>query len=393
MSFWRQLRWRIIAAHMAVVIVGVTMLTLTVEFIISQIAPATIQPQLLLLTQTQDNEVLGRVTAELVETFRTAVLRSLLVAALGAAGAGVLASFLLARQILRPLNQIARSSQRIAGGRYDERVAVPASNELAQVATYFNQMAEALAQVEQQRVTLIGNVAHELRTPLSGLAGYLEGVMDGLLPADPETFAAMYHEVRRLRHLVNDLQALARVEAGQIELHLSDFDLIALVQQTLVQLRPQAEGHSLSLEIDLSTPAPEHPPSGARLPVHADPDRTAQVLLNLLSNALRYTPEGGSVTVRAGLAGAATGERSARFAHLEVADNGIGIPPESLPYLFERFYRVDPSRSRHSGGSGIGLAIARHLVWAMGGELTAYSAGVGQGSVFSFTLPLARPRR
>jgi histidine kinase len=125
--------------------------------------------------------------------------------------------------------------------------------------------------------------------------------------------------------------------------------------------------------------------------VYADPDRAAQVLLNLLSNAVRYTPEGGRVTVHAGTVPAAPGERAARFAAVSVLDDGIGIPAESLPYLFERFYRVDPSRSRHSGGSGIGLAIARHLVWAMGGELTAHSEGVGQGSTFTFTLPLAQP--
>jgi histidine kinase len=368
MNFWRQLRWRIIAAHMAVVLVGVTMLTLTVELIISRVA-------------------IDHVTVEWVEMFRTAVMRSLLVAALAAATMGLVASFWLARQILRPLNEIARSSRRIAGGRYDERVAVPASDELAQVAGHFNLMAEALAQVEQQRVTLIGNVAHELRTPLSGLAGYLEGVMDGLLPADPETFAVMYQEVRRLRRLVNELQALSRVEAGQMELELQTFDLQAVVQQAVGQMRPQAEERRLQLEAGFA--AGTEP----TLLVYADPDRTAQVLLNLLSNAVRYTPEGGRVTVHAGPAPAAPGERAARFAAVSVLDDGIGIPAESLPYLFERFYRVDPSRSRHSGGSGIGLAIARHLVWAMGGELTAHSDGPDQGSTFTFTLPLARPIR
>jgi histidine kinase len=270
-------------------------------------------------------------------------------------------------------------------------VAVPASDELAEVAGHFNQMAEALAQVEQQRVTLIGNVAHELRTPLSGLAGYLEGVMDGLLPADPETFAVMYQEVRRLRRLVNELQALSRVEAGQMELELQTFDLQAVVQQAVAQMRPQADERRLQLEIDLVGGAPGTKPATPTLMVYADPDRAAQVLLNLLSNAVRYTPEGGRVTVHAGTVPAAPGERAARFAAVSVLDDGIGIPAESLPYLFERFYRVDPSRSRHSGGSGIGLAIARHLVWAMGGELTAHSEGVGQGSTFTFTLPLAQP--
>lgn len=347
---FRQLKWKIIAGHMLVVIVGVMTLSLVSEVI-----------------------MLRRTPAELLTSFyRDAFFRSLLFAALSAILTGLLTSLFLAREILRPLWQLARSSQRIASGRYSERVSVPASSELALVATHFNQMAEVLEHVEQQRVALISNVMHELRTPLTGLEGYLEGLMDGLFTGDPETFAQMSQEVRRLHRLVDDLQALSLVEAGQISLHPGNFDLIPLVERVVTQLKPQAVAQGMELIVQTEQP---------ELPVNADPDRTAQVLLNLVGNAIRYTPEGGSIIVALSAAN--------RMARVEVQDNGPGIPAEALPYIFERFYRVDRSRARRSGGSGIGLTIARHLVWAMGGDLTAASAGPNQGSTFTFTLPLA----
>lgn len=312
------------------------------------------------------------IAPDLLPEFRAAVISALVVAALAAALAGLGASLLLMREILRPLRQIADSSRRIAAGHYADRVAVPPSDELADVAQSFNQMAVALAQVEQQRVALIGNVAHELRTPLAALEGYLEGLVDGVLPNDPESFSVMQQEVRRLRRLVDDLQTLSRVEAGQIALRLERFDLIPLVERVVSQLRPQAIAQCLQVDIDAPI---------TTLPVHADADRTAQILINLIGNALRYTPEGGCITVHLALRDG--------LAQVAVADTGIGIPAEALPYLFERFYRVDPSRSRRSGGSGIGLTIARHLAWAMGGDLTAASAGPGQGSRFTLTLPPA----
>jgi histidine kinase len=231
-------------------------------------------------------------------------------------------------------------------------------------------MAEALAQVEHQRITLIGNVAHELRTPLAGLEGYLEGLLDGVLPGDPETISAMQHEVRRLRKLVDDLQHLSRVEAGQVAIQPQRFDVVALVHRIVAHLRPQLIEQCLQIAIE----APEK-----EALAYADPDRTAQVLVNLIGNAIRYTPEDGCITIRV--------RCEPTHVQVVVEDTGIGIPAEALPYLFERFYRVDPSRSRASGGSGIGLTIARHLARAMGGEITAASPGIGKGSVFTLILP------
>ncbi|HWQ14872.1 MAG TPA: ATP-binding protein [Roseiflexaceae bacterium] len=351
MSCWRQLRWRIVAVQALVVAVGVVTLIVTADLL----AARAVDPALL-------------------PAFRDAVARALAAAALAAAVVGTGASVLLAREILRPLRELARSSRRIAGGHYGERVAVPAASELADVAESFNQMAQALAQVEHQRVALIGNVAHELRTPLAGLEGYLEGLLDGVLPSDPETIGAMQHEVRRLRRLVDDLQQLSRVEAGQVALRVETFDLAPLVQRVVTQLRPQLIAQRLELAVEVP---------GEALHVRADPDRTAQILVNLIGNAIRYTPDGGRISVRV--------RRDGDQASVAVEDTGVGIPAEALPYIFERFYRVDPSRSRASGGSGIGLTIARHLAWAMGGEIVAASPGLGQGSTFTLSLPLIVP--
>ncbi len=350
MKLWRQLRWRIVIAQMIVVVVGVVVLAVSAELLALQVLPP-----------------------DLRASFQGVVTQALVLAALAAAVAGLLTSVLLMREILRPLNQLATSSQRIAAGHYDERVAVPDSDELGSVATSFNHMAGTLEQIEQQRIALIGNVAHELRTPLAGLEGYLEGLVDGVFVGDPETFSAMQHEVRRLRRLVNDLQSLSRVEAGQVDLNPERFDVCVLAERVINQIQPQIIAQNLDLQIRSCSPP---------LLVYADEDRTAQVLLNLVGNAVRYTPEGGQIVVCL--------ERGESSAQVIVQDTGVGIPAEALPYVFERFFRVDRSRARSSGGSGIGLTIARHLVWAMGGEMRAASAGPGQGSTFAFTLPLVR---
>ena len=371
MNFWRQLRWRIVIAHMAVVIVGVVVLALTAELIAASVLANEVLP----LLAPDVSAITAQVGDTLRAGFSRVVNKALLVAALAATLAGFATSLLLMREILRPLRQIARSSRRIAAGHYDERVSTQTSDELAAVATSFNQMAATLEQIEQQRITLIGNVAHELRTPLAGLEGYLEGLVDGVLPNEPETLNAMQQEVRRLKRLVNDLQSLARAESGQVPLHPETFDLVALTRRIVAQIQPQIIAQCLAMPI-------EHPP--APLLVYADADRVAQVLLNLIGNAIQHTPRCGCITVRLTTADG--------MAQVSVSDNGAGIPAETLPYLFERFYRVDRSRARSSGGSGIGLTIARHLVWAMGGEISATSPGPGQGSTFTFTLPLAGAR-
>jgi len=360
-----QLRWRIVGAQMVVVVVGVVVVLAVTNLLVEAMLAAAV-------AGVGDQVQAAGLARELSAAFRTRMLIAVGIGALGAIVAALVTGLLLARQILNPLYQLALSSRRIAAGRYAERCDVPDSDELALVATIFNQMAEELERVEQQRVTLIGDVAHVLRTPLTALAGYLEGLLDGLFPAEPETFNAMAQELRRLRRLIDDLQDLSRVEAGQISLNLAPQPLVPLVRQAVTALQPQAESKGVSLAFAPPQVAPE---------VLVDADRAVQIAHNLIGNAIRYTPEGGTITVSVGVAG--------RQAEVVVADTGIGIPAEVLPYIFERFYRVDSSRSRQSGGSGIGLTISRYLAWAMGGELVAASAGPGAGSTFTLSLPLA----
>lgn len=374
MTLWRQVRWRIVAAQLAVVGAGVTTLLLVAEWLAGYHVAADLVPVLAALAR-QDGGLDSAAAAAVVGgAFRRTVAQALLPAALAATGVGLATSLLLMRDILRPLRELAAGSERIAGGSYDQRLAVSGSDEFAAVATSFNRMAAMLEQVEQHRVALIGDVAHELRTPLAGIEGYLEGLVDGVIPGDLETFTLIQQEVRRLHRLVSDLQTLSRVEAGQVPLQRRSFDGGELVQRMVAQLRPQLEGQALEITVEVP---------GTPLWLYADPDRTAQIVLNLVGNAIRYSPQGGQVRVRV--------EASGEQGQLVVADTGIGIPPEALPYLFERFYRVDASRSRRSGGSGIGLTISRHLAWQMGGTLTATSAGVGHGSTFTLRLPLGQP--
>ena len=373
MPWYKRLRWRLIGSQFLVALVGVSIMMLATRIIILNSAPVVIRPLLKTLLDNPDSIL--QTEADLIIAFRNAVLFSVLFAALGAIAAGVFSSVLLWGTIINPLRQVADSSQRIADGRFDERVNVPQSSgeAMATLVTSFNQMTATLEEVEEKRVALLGNIAHELRTPLSGLKGYLEGVMDGLFPANEETFAWMTQEVDRLGRLVDDIQHLSRIESGQFSLDFQPVDANQLAQRVVSQFQPQAQGKQLKLGVVTAN---------GSIWVQADADRAAQILINLVGNAIRYTPEGGQIKV--------TVLADGRFAEFRVQDDGIGIPEEALPYLFERFYRVDQSRARASGGSGIGLTISRHLVWAMGGELTAVSDGPGKGSCFTFTLPLVR---
>lgn len=302
-------------------------------------------------------------------SFNEALAYALLAAILAAAGVSVFFS----RRVIFPLRSMMSASQRIAEGHYDERVDLHGEDEIAELAGRFNRMAERLEAVESMRRRLIGDVTHELRTPLTAIKGSMEGLIDGVLPADQETYEQIHQEAGRLARLVDDLQELSRVEAGAYELDLKPLELPGLIELVSRRLAARFEAARLRLDRNL-------PPDLPR--VLADEDRLVQVMMNLIGNALQYTPEGGVVTVSASVV-------NGRM-QVSVRDTGIGIPPEHLPHIFDRFYRVDKSRSRQAGGgSGIGLTIARHLVEAHGGKLRAESAGTGAGSTFTFTLPLA----
>ena len=312
--------------------------------------------------------------ADFYENFQASFNEALLIAVFAAAVIAVLVSWLLSRNIVSPVQAMMSASQRISEGHYDERVNTQGVDEIAQLAARFNQMALQLEQVETMRRQLIGDVTHELRTPLTSIKGYMEGLVDGVLPSNTETFNQIHNEADRLSRLVDDLQELSRVEAKAYSLDVRSVSVSSLVQTTLKRLSPQATAKRITLRSNL--------PSDLE-PVHADEDRITQVLVNLAANAIQYTPEGGEVSISAAQHG--------NEIYISVKDTGIGIPQEHLANIFTRFYRVDKSRSRNSGGgSGIGLTIARHIVEAHGGKIWVESAGEGKGSTFSFSLKAGR---
>ncbi len=360
------LGWKLFFSYLLVVTVAVAVLTSTANFHTSTALNRHID-------EMQEALLHGAHAAEDLDASLHAALNEIIaVAALVAILASVIVSVFTVRRIVTPLQSMIAGSQHIAGGDYHQRVPMESRDELGALALSFNQMAEALEQTDQRRLELIGNVAHELRTPLSSIRGTMEALVDGVLPPDSATFLSVQHEVARLQRLVHDLEELSRAEAGQILLHRRAVSGVDLISPAVERLRPQFEDKGVALGVDV-------PPS---LPAAwVDPGRITQVLLNLLGNALQYTPAGGQVSLRAW--------REDNSLQIAVQDTGIGIEPEHLAHIFERFYRVDKSRSRAGGGSGIGLTISRRLIEAHGGRLWAASPGAGRGSTFTVSLPLA----
>lgn len=371
--FRRHLGVKIFFSYLVIIVLGVTVLILASQFIL----PGAFNRHMGMMGGGMMNGgMMGGQDSmsQLYVDFRASFNEALLYAALTATIAALALSFLFSRSVVAPVLAMSHATQRIADGRYDERLQVTGTDELAQLATRFNQMAERLDQVESMRRRLIGDVSHELRTPLTAIKGSMEGLMDGVLPANEETFQQIHFEADRLNHLVDDLQELSRIEARADQLDLRPLDVSSLVQTVTKRLAPQAQSKRIALDFDLTPVLP---------PVLVDEDRAVQILTNLTGNALQYTSEGGRITISA--------KRISDEIQISVSDTGVGIPPEHLPHIFDRFYRVDKSRSRQAGGgSGIGLTIARALVEANGGRIWAESAGVGDGSAFTFTLPIAK---
>ncbi len=309
--------------------------------------------------------------ADLDRQFHNAVTDALVRAALAALVAAGVVSWAISRGILAPIRRLSAASNTIAEGHYDQRLSYARSDELGDLIDSFNRMAAALAETEAIRQQLIGDVSHELKTPLSSIKGFMEGLQDGVIPATPETFQLIHDEATRLERLARDLQELSRAEAS-FELLRERHPVSTLVADAVARLRPQFADKGVQLDVMDVHALP---------PVLVDRDRVVQVLINLLGNALQYTPRGGRVSVRVAQADS--------MLRVAVQDTGAGLAAEDLTRVFQRFYRVDKSRARTSGGSGIGLTIARHIVEAHGGRIWAESPGLGQGSTFIFTLPLA----
>ena len=285
------------------------------------------------------------------DSVTTVVLAASLVAVFASIGLAVV----MGRMLARPLDEVGAAARRIADGDYAARVPRDGPEELASLADSFNQMAASLERQEQVRRDFIANAAHELRTPLTNLQGYLEALRDGVITADRATYESLHEEADRLVRLSRSLDALAEGDAGAAPPVLVDVDLAAALAGAIELASPSMERAGLTLEVDI--------PAG--LTARVDPDRLAQVLANLLSNAVRYTPRGGTVQVRA--------ERRPGDILVSVANTGDGIPPDELERVFERFYRVEKSRDRARGGAGIGLAIVKQLVEQSGGRVGAES--------------------
>jgi two-component system OmpR family sensor kinase/two-component system sensor histidine kinase BaeS len=312
---------------------------------------------------------------------------ALLQAGLLAGVLGLALGLLIARNLAAPLGRLAAAARQMARGRLDARVPIAGATEVADVARAFNEMATNLQSAEQQRQNMIADIAHELRTPLTVVQGNLRAILDDVYPLDKAEVATIYDETLMLSRLIGDLRELAQAEAGQLNLAPHPTDIAALVAAAVAPFAAQAAEREVALTVDVPRDLP---------PMQADPDRVRQVLHNLLANALRHTPAGGTITLRArtevrGLRTESPEHQASALSPqssvlITVVDTGAGIDAGDLPYVFDRFWRADRSRSRDQGGSGLGLAIAKQLVEAQGGQIGVEST-IGHGSRFWFTLP------
>ncbi|MGW6285144.1 sensor histidine kinase [Streptomyces sp. NPDC055107] len=286
------------------------------------------------------------------------------------------ASVFAGARLVRPLHALTGAAQRMRDGERPESVPVSGDDEVGRLAAAFNDMSAHRARLEEQRKAMVSDVAHELRTPLSNIRGWLEAAQDGLADPDPAFVSSLLEEAVLLQHIIDDLQDLAAADAGVLRLHPGPVETRELLSQVAAAHQARAENAGVTLAVAATAPGPA---------LRADPVRLRQAVGNLVSNAVRHTPEGGRVTLRAYASDEGDGA-----VLVEVADTGSGIPPEDLPHVFDRFWRAEKSRSRRTGGSGLGLAIVRKLVEAHGGTVDAASVE-GEGSTFVLRLPGTTP--
>lgn len=313
----------------------------------------------------------GAADAELAASQHDAVVsaldRALVFAFVASLATAAVVAVVMARRVLRPLDDLRAATRRLAAGQYDEPVVPPNEPELAALADDVNLLATGLADTERRRAGLIGDIAHEMRTPLTTITGYVQGFDDGLFSGD-EMVATVSDEIARLRRLADDLAAVSRADEGQLLLELRPEDLSDIVRTVTDRLRPQFDAKSVTLAFGASRP----------IDVDADRQRMSQAVSNLVGNALAYTPAGGTVRVAVDI--------QSELARVEITDTGRGLAPDDVQRVFERFYRAEPQA--HSAGSGIGLTIARAVARAHHGDLTASSPGPGRGATFTLTMPL-----
>jgi two-component system sensor histidine kinase BaeS len=339
----RSLLWKLVVLN--VLVVGIAMTVAAVHM--GRLGDATFNR----LMKDFHIEVAG-----LHSRFAADLTRSLIQASLIAGGVGLLLSLVLFRGVVRPIRAMTAMAGRIASGDYAVRAPSTSPDEVGQLARSLNAMATSLDTLERLRKDLVANVAHELRTPLSNLRGYLEAIRDGVAPASADTVSLLHEEVMRLVRLVQALHELSLFDANLPHPKLEAVDLGALVRRMLDLRRADLAMKRIAAHSDVAVPGQ----------VRADPDLLSQALHNLIDNAVRYTPEGGNVTVTASQVDGAV--------KIAVTNSGEGITPDDLPFIFERFYRGEKSRSRDSGGAGIGLAIVKEVARVHGGDVGANSA-------------------
>jgi signal transduction histidine kinase len=366
---WRRPRLgfagRLFAAQVLVLLAG----ALTLGLVATAVGPAIFHDHL--------RQIPGHVDAgaaqHVEEAYASASAVSLGVAVIAALVAALAVSGYVARRVAQPVGQLAVAATDLTGGDYGVRVCAPGlGREFDTVVAAFNAMAVRLADVEATRRRLLADLGHELRTPVATIEAYLDAAEDGVAVDDEDTWGVLRTQTTRLRRLAEDIAAISRAEEHQLDVYPQRVAVADLVGSAVAAARPGYAAKGVTLRERVGA---------ERADVDADPERMAQVLGNLLDNALRHTPPGGQVTV------AADGDHTGiRFT---VSDTGEGIPAEHLPHVFERFYRVDAARDRGRGGSGIGLAIVRAIVSEHGGQVTADSAGSGAGATFTVSLPAA----
>jgi two-component system sensor histidine kinase BaeS len=358
-----RLHWRLLAGNLVVAAAG----AITVAIAVSLAAPVAFEH-----TMGGQGATAGMGTmmsSSVTAAFGDAVGSALVLGIGAAALIAVMVAAVVATWLARPISSLAAASREVAGGDYAQRVRV-GSGELGDLAASFNDMAASLDATERRRHELIGDVAHELRTPIASLRGYVEGLEAGVFTPGPDAWRVLGDQASRLARLVDDLSDLWRAEADDIALVAEDLDGPRLVADAIERHRAAAAARSIELVGEADAP----------VRLRADRARVAQIIDNLVGNAIRYTPERGSVRIRL--------EQRGNVAQVAVSDTGPGLTPAQRTQVFERFYRVDPSRSRKVGGSGLGLAIAKALAEAMGGRTWVTSPGAGQGSTFYLELPV-----
>ncbi|MFB6215887.1 MAG: ATP-binding protein [Candidatus Aenigmatarchaeota archaeon] len=305
----------------------------------------------------------------LQKTFINSVNKSVLTGGIIAGIVGIVLALLFSRNILKPIRELTEATKKMQQGELDQRVDTSSGGEIGKLGESFNELARRLKEQKTLREEMVSDVAHELRNPLSNIQGYLEGLREGMIDPTKQVFETLHQQSLVLNRLVNDLRDVNRAKAGKLNLDKKLLVLEDIISREIKALEAKAEEKEVELSQALS---------GPNL-LEADPERISQVVRNLIDNAITHTPKGGEIEIKT--------RTSSGEVVTTVSDDGAGIPEKDLPHIFDRFYRVDKSRSRGTGGTGLGLTIAKEIIESHGGRITAKSSE-GEGSTFKFTLPL-----